>query len=83
MNQIRIGMSVLSVRDQHLGTLMAVNPCCLVIERPHAPGHLAVQPTAVYDVQFQRVVLICDENQLSRYACGMHTETVSKRVASA
>jgi hypothetical protein len=79
MNQFRIGMSVLSVRDQHIGTLMAVNPCCLLIDRRDALGHLAVKPGAVYDVQFQRVVLICDQDQVHRYACGMHSSRQVER----
>jgi hypothetical protein len=81
MNQFRIGMSVLSVRDQHIGTLMAVNACCLLIDRRDALGHLAVKPGAVYDVQFQRVVLICDQDQVHRYACGMHSSRQVERAA--
>jgi hypothetical protein len=63
------GFAVKDIRGRSLGQIAAVRGCCLQL----SDGRGSFKPDAVLSVGQFGVELICDAEQLSRYACQMHT----------
>ena len=67
MEKIRTDQEIQDVRGRLLGRVKVVHPCCI-----EADTGIAVQPEAIFGITAFAVELVCDADQLTRYACGMH-----------
>ena len=66
---LKSGTPVKDVRGRRLGHVSAVLSCCIQVSEQQ----LAVTREAVFLVGEFGVELICDADQLGRYACPLHT----------
>ena len=70
MEKLRGGLSVFSVNDLRLGDVTRVNACCFGVSSAAAPACLKLD--AIFNIDFDRVTLICGETETARYRCGLH-----------
>ena len=71
MQRLTIGMRVCDVRNRLVGVISRINACCFEVDRRPTLSLFLVSG-AVYNVEAGEVDLICDTNELGRYACGLH-----------
>ena len=67
MAQIAPGTRVFDVRGRSLGAVSGVYHCCIAL-----PGDRHIQHGAIFNITDGGAELLCDEDQLSRYACLIH-----------
>ncbi len=63
-------MRVLGINDEFVGDVSRLNACCFEVRAGDEPLFLKVD--GVYNIDFKRVTLICQPEELGRYACGAH-----------
>ena len=68
MEKVRTDQKIQDVRGRVLGHVKVVHPCCI-----EADTGLAIQPAGIFSITAFAVELVCDGDQLGRYACGMHS----------
>lgn len=71
MSQILSGMRVHDVRGRTLGAVVAVFPCCIEIV-----GGRHIQRNAIFNITESGAELVCDGNQVDRYACLVHRPAI-------
>ena len=67
MSRPRIGVLVVDVRGRHLGRVVAINHCCIQTDKPQV-----ISSAGIFAITESEVELICDSEQISRYACPIH-----------
>mgnify|MGYP001007263555 CR=1 FL=1 len=70
MTTIGLGTQIHDIRGKRLGEVRAVNSCCI-----QSTEGANIQRDAILNVQEFGVELICDADQISRYACKLHTRS--------
>ncbi|MGE0600044.1 MAG: hypothetical protein AB7J35_09750 [Dehalococcoidia bacterium] len=66
MRDLQLGDRVIDVRGRHVGNISDIQPCCIAV------GAIRIVPDAVLQINDSSVELICDADQLARYACSVH-----------
>ena len=73
MHPIQQGTSVKDIRGRQVGVVATVRSCCIELKE----GGRALQPEAVLAVGDFGVELICDADQLGRFACPIHSRVAN------
>jgi hypothetical protein len=69
-----LGLLVIDVRGRRLGTVAAINHCCIQLDT----GYCVAAP-GIFAVTTSEVEIVCDADQLQRYACPLHTTARSAK----
>ncbi|MGE0599643.1 MAG: hypothetical protein AB7J35_05615 [Dehalococcoidia bacterium] len=67
MRHIQPGKPVFDVRGRRIGEIRDIRHCCFNVDL------FCVRPEAIFQAGDSSVELICDLDQLNRYACAVHT----------
>ncbi|MEO8539158.1 MAG: hypothetical protein ABI577_05410 [bacterium] len=68
-------MAVFAINDLRVGEIGAVRHCCFEILHARDHGRSNLLRSAIYDVVYGRVTLICGAAEIENYACRSHPST--------
>ena len=68
MDDLEIDDDVFGVDDRRLGKVSAIRECCFGLTSVDGT-ECCVLPYAIFNIDGQRVTLLCNGSELERYAC--------------
>ncbi len=73
------GFAVYAIDDQRVGSVSKLNACCF--EVAGAATSWALLTDSVFNVVHERITLVCNAEEVSRYVCGLHHPRLGRSTA--